>query len=74
VPDLLIELNLSPAQVLQYYRGTAQVVQARANTGQLVQFPAAVLQRHVTKDGIHGHFRLEFDSNRKFIGLEAISK
>jgi hypothetical protein len=69
MPDLIIELNLNPGQLLQYYRGAAQVVQARAANGQVVQFPANVLQRHVTKDGIHGQFRLEFDANRKFLGL-----
>ncbi|HVU35154.1 MAG TPA: DUF2835 domain-containing protein [Opitutaceae bacterium] len=72
MPELIIELNLGPGQVLQYYRGVAQVVQARATTGQLVQFPASVLQRHVTKDGIRGRFRLEFDANHKLVGLHPV--
>lgn len=74
MPDLIIELNLTAGQVLQYYRGTAQVVQARATTGQVVQFPANVLQRHVTQDGIRGRFRLEFDANRKFVGLVRLNE
>jgi hypothetical protein len=72
MPDLVIELHLSAGQLLQYYRGTARTVQARATTGQLVQFPAAVLQKHVTKEGIHGRFKIEFDENRKFVGLEPL--
>lgn len=73
MPALEIDLNLKPHQVLAYYRGQAQAVQARAITGQLVQFPAAALRRHVTPDGIHGRFRIEFDENYKFVGLEPVT-
>ncbi len=74
MPDLVIELNLSAAQVLAYYRGQARAVQARATTGQVVQFPASALQRHVTVDGIHGHFRIEFDAQYKFVRLDRIAR
>lgn len=73
MPDLTVELNLAASQVLKYYRGHARSVQAKATTGQLVQFPAAALQRHVTPDGIHGRFRLEFDAQYKFVSLERLS-
>ncbi len=72
MPDLTIELNLTAGQLLAYYRGQARLVQARATTGQLVQFPASALQRHITKDGIHGLFRIEFDADHKFVRLESI--
>lgn len=68
MPHLEIELHLTRGQLLQYYRGVRSV-QARATNGQLVQFPANTLQRYVSEDGIHGRFRLEFDENRKFLGL-----
>ena len=72
MPDLVIQLNLTPGQVLTYYRGQTRAVQARATTGQLVQFPASALQRVVTNDGVHGLFRLEFDANHKFVRLEPV--
>lgn len=58
--------------MLAYYRGDARAVRARATNGQSVQFPASVLQKHITEDGVHGRFRMEFDSNNKFVRLELI--
>ena len=72
MPALTIQLNLPADQVLRYYRGQARSVQARATTGQLVQFPASALQRHVTAEGIHGLFQIEFDANYKFVSLERV--
>ncbi|PTY00544.1 DUF2835 domain-containing protein [Opitutus sp. ER46] len=69
MPSLTISLNLTAGQVLAYYHGQAQVVQAIATTGQRVQFPANALRRVVTQDGVHGWFRIEFDANHKFVAL-----
>lgn len=74
MPELTLELHLTPAQLLQYYRGDARVVQARAVSGEVVQFPAAALQRHVTAEGINGFFRIEFDAARKFRSLERLAR
>ena len=73
MPDLTLEIHLTAAQMLGYYRGQARTVQARATTGQLVQFPATALQRHIAADGIHGRFRIEFDAQNKFVRLERIA-
>jgi hypothetical protein len=72
MPELYIDLHLSPDALLRYYRGEARNVRARATTGQVVQFPAGALQRHVAVDGIHGRFRLVFDENYRFVQLEAV--
>jgi hypothetical protein len=72
MPELIIELNLKPEQLLAYYRGTSRTAQARATNGQMVQFPASALQRLITPTGIHGLYRLEFDANHKFVGLAPV--
>lgn len=72
VPELTLELYLTPGKILAYYQGNAQTVRARATTGQYVQFPASALRQHVTPDGVNGLFRLEFDSNHKFLRLEQV--
>lgn len=72
MPSLDVELDLSPAQLLAYYRGEARQVHARATTGQRVQFPASILQRFVTVQGVRGRFRLEFDAHHKFVRLIAL--
>lgn len=74
MPELTFDLNLSAAKVMAYYRGELRAVQARATTGQLVQFPASALQRLVTPEGVHGRFKLVFDENRKFVGLERVTE
>ena len=73
MPQLILQLDISAAEMLRYYRGEALSVRARATNGQTVQFPAAALQRLVTPDGIHGRFRIEFDQNYKFVRLEPVS-
>jgi hypothetical protein len=72
MPDLTLQLNLSAAQVLKLYAGQAQVVKARATTGETVQFPASALRRHVMPDGVRGTYRLSFDAHHKFVGLERV--
>lgn len=74
MPALIFELNLSAEKMMGYYRGQIKTVVARATNGQSVQFPASALQKHVLQDGVHGHFRMEFDEQNKFVGLERLSK
>jgi len=64
------ELHISPEAYLDYYRGTIRQVIARCATGQTVQFPASLLQRSVTPEGIHGAFALTCDEHHKCIRLE----
>lgn len=74
MPDLILDLHISADQMMAYYRGDARIVRTRAVNGQTVQFPASVLQRLVSKDGIHGRFRMEFDENHKFVRLEPVNE
>jgi hypothetical protein len=66
-------LRITSEQYLDYYRGTAKSVVVRAVSGQTVQFPASLLQRFVSPDGIHGDFVLVCDDNHKCIGLQRVS-
>ena len=70
MPSLRLQLNISADEMLEYYRGTAKSVHARAANGQTVQFPASALQKFVTKEGIHGTFDLFFDDQKKFLDLK----
>jgi len=70
MPALILELHITAEHFLDYYRGTARTVHATAVNGQTVIFPASALQRHVTREGIHGWFALEFDDHPRFIRLD----
>ena len=63
-------LRISPDQYLDYYRGTVRQVVVRCTGGLSVQFPAALLQRFVTPEGIHGDFVLTCDGQHKNSRLE----
>jgi len=65
-------LHIPPSRYLDYYRGKVQHVVARCTTGQNVQFPASLLQKFVTTDGIQGNFVLTCDDNHKCLGLERV--
>jgi Protein of unknown function (DUF2835) len=63
-------LRISAEQYLDYYRGAARHVIARSVTGQNVQFPASLLQRFVTPEGIEGDFVLSCDDHHKCVDLQ----
>lgn len=67
------QLHLSPERTLDYYRGVVRQVVVRCTTGQNVQFPASLLQKHVTPEGIHGRFVLSCDERNKCLGLERVA-
>lgn len=66
------QLQIPPEKYLAYYRGTVRQVIARSSSGQNVQFPASLLQRFITKEGIRGNFVLTCDANHKCVSLERL--
>ena len=64
------QLRITAEQYLDYYRGTVRQVLVECNDGKKVQFPAALLQRFITQDGIHGDFALTCDEQFKNSRLE----
>ena len=66
------ELDVSPEQYLDYYRGIVKQVQVRSSTGQTVQFPASLLQKFVSTNGIRGRFVLFADANNKVVELRRV--
>lgn len=65
-------LNISGDRYLSYYEGAARVVVARSFDGRRIQFPANVLRRFVTRDGIQGVFEMEFDEDNKFVSIRRV--
>ena len=66
-------LAISPEQYLDYYRGAVQHVIVRSTAGLTVQFPASLLQRFVTREGVHGAFVLVCDENNKCVDLQRLN-
>ncbi|OUE41889.1 hypothetical protein BZY95_11070 [Billgrantia desiderata SP1] len=62
--DVVIELSAEAC--LAHYEGRVGQVLAHSLDGRRVVFPAEALRRVVTRDGVHGTFRLSFTSEGRF--------
>jgi len=58
-------LSISEQQYLHYYRGTINQVVVRSTSGATIQFPASLLTKFVTVNGIHGRFVMTCDDDFK---------
>ena len=72
MPTLRIDLKIRAEDYLAWYEGTARQVVALSQEGLTVQFPANVLQRYVSADGVQGTFLLTFDDSNKFVRIEKL--
>lgn len=67
--ELDVDLAIDSEELLAMYRGTAREVIARAADGRIVRFPATVLRPFVDDRGVHGRFRIRFDTDNRFRGI-----
>ena len=70
--ELRFSLRIHADDYLAYYRGSARNVIVTAENGLRIQFPAAVLQRFVTRDGIAGRFAIRFDAKNRFVDIRRL--
>ena len=62
-----------PGEVyMSYYEGAARAVVVKSFDGRSIQFPANILRRFVTRDGIQGVFEVEFDKDNKFVNIRRV--
>ncbi|MFG6176448.1 DUF2835 domain-containing protein [Halomonas sp. THAF12] len=73
MPTIDITLDLTPDACLAHYEGRAGVVHTRSLDGRSVAFPAEALRRVVTRDGVHGVFRLTFSAEGRFERIQRLS-
>ena len=67
--EYAFHLDIPAEQYVDYYRGAVRHVVVRSTQGQTVQFPASLLQKFVTHQGIQGDFVLICDANHKCVEL-----
>ena len=66
MPKVIVELNLSREQMILYYQGTAQQIQAISLDGQSIFFPAELMRQFVTSTGVSGKFAIYYNYTGKF--------
>ncbi|MBK5929713.1 DUF2835 family protein [Halochromatium salexigens] len=62
--DVVIELSVDACQA--HYEGRVEHVYTWSLDGRRVVFPATALRHVVTRDGVHGIYRLSFSSAGQF--------
>lgn len=67
-----IVLHLSFDECLAHYEGRIANVRTRSVDGRWVIFPAEAIRRVVTRDGVHGTYRLAFSEEGKFISIRPL--
>jgi hypothetical protein len=72
MPTLLIEIVISPTELLKYYKGVAQTIMVHAVTGERVQLPASAFRQFVTPHGINGRFEVTFSEEGKLLNISQI--
>lgn len=71
--SVIVPIKIDAQAYLRYYQGTAKTVQARDLNGYRIEFPANILQKFVSRDGIEGLFRITFDGRGKFLSIEKVA-
>ncbi|WP_431688535.1 DUF2835 domain-containing protein [Hahella sp. NBU794] len=71
--QIIVDIHISVEEYLNVYRGSAKNVNAISREGLRVQFPANILQRFVTREGIRGSFVITFDDANKFHSIEQLA-
>lgn len=71
MPTIDVVIELSREACLAHYQGRVGQVHTRSLDGRRVAFPAEALRRVVTRDGVHGIFRLRFSAEGR---LESIRR
>lgn len=70
--QILVSLTISKDEFMRLYQGTARSVVTRATDGRTVRFPASILRPFLLHDGISGVFKITFNDQGKYQGIEKL--
>ncbi len=70
--EIIFDLSISAEEYLKVYRGEVREVMAISRDGLRVRFPAGILQRFVTRNGVQGSFAVLIDDENRFQGIRLL--
>lgn len=70
--SVIIDVSISADEYLKRYQQPAAGVLIRSRDGRSVRFPANILQPFVSHSGVQGSFRIRFDEEGKFSGIDSL--
>ncbi|MFT5716549.1 MAG: hypothetical protein ACI9T7_000726 [Oleiphilaceae bacterium] len=63
---IIIDILITRDEWMKIYRGETNLVYARSRDGRSIQFPASILSKYTTYNGIEGSFVINFTDAGKF--------
>ena len=66
MPQIIIDIVISRDEWLRIYRGETNTVFAKSRDGRSLKFPAGILTKYTTQNGINGSFAIQFNDYGKF--------
>ena len=64
--QIIVDIHIDKDEWLRIYRGETNLVYAISRDGRSIQFPANILSKYTTHDGIQGSFAITFSDAGKF--------
>lgn len=69
---IVLDISVSAFKFKEMYKGTAKNLIAKSRDGRNVQLPLTIFTSFVTHQGLYGTFEVEFDDNRKLVGINKV--
>ncbi len=70
--SLIVDVRITADEYLKHYQFPGAVVYTRSRDFRSVKFPASILQRYVTRQGVSGSFEISFDQTGKFTSIRQL--
>jgi hypothetical protein len=64
--QIIVDLFISREEWLKLYRGETHTVFATSRDGRSIKFPANILTKYTTQNGVEGSFVIQFTDEGKF--------
>jgi len=64
--QIIVDLFIGKEEWLKIYKGQAKFVYVTSPDGRSIKFPANILSKYTTHNGIEGSFAINFDEGGKF--------
>jgi hypothetical protein len=63
---IILDISINKDEWLKIYRGETNLVYAISRDGRSIQFPANILSKYTTHNGVVGSFVISFNDDGKF--------
>jgi len=69
---IIVDLIIQKDEWLKIYQGKAKLVYATSRDGRSIKFPANILSKYTTHNGIEGSFVINFNEDGKFQSINKL--